>query len=77
MTSSRNELRKRKQQRLNGIVAAAKLADRSDTPAARRTTEQLESLLELLRRPRPGAGTKTTAKALEWVKARQAPSYAT
>ena len=40
-----NELRKRKQKRLNGIVAAAKLADRNDTPAARRTTAQLESLL--------------------------------
>ena len=60
-----NELRKRKQKRLNGIVAAAKLAERNDTPAARRTTEQLESLLNFhgdlglagpRRRARPSSG---------------------
>jgi Metallo-beta-lactamase superfamily len=67
-----NELRKRKQKRLNGIVAAAKLADRNDTPAARRTTAQLESLLNF-HGDLGAAGTKTTGKALEWVKARQAP----
>ena len=67
-----NELRQRKQKRLNGIVAAAKLADRNDTPAARRTTEQLESLLNF-HGDLGLAGTKTTGKALEWVKARQAP----
>ena len=67
-----NELRKRKEKRLNGIVAAAKLADRNDTPAARRTTEQLESLLNF-HGDLGLAGTKTTGKALEWVKARQAP----
>ena len=67
-----NELRKRKQKRLNGIVAAAKLADRNDTPAARRTTAQLESLLNF-HGDLGLAGTKTTGKALEWVKARQAP----
>ena len=67
-----NELRNRKQKRLNGIVAAAKLADRNDTPAARRTTAQLESLLNF-HGDLGLAGTKTTGKALEWVKARQAP----
>jgi metallo-beta-lactamase superfamily protein len=67
-----NELRKRKQKRLNGIVAAAKLADRNDTPAARRTADQLESLLNF-HGDLGAAGTKTTGKALEWVKARQAP----
>ena len=67
-----NELRKRKEKRLNGIVAAAKLADRNDTPAARRTTAQLESLLNF-HGDLGLAGTKTTGKALEWVKARQAP----
>ena len=67
-----NELRKRKQKRLNGIVAAAKLADRNDTPAARRTTAQLESLLNF-HGDLGLTGTKTTGKALEWVKARQAP----
>ena len=67
-----NELRKRKEKRLNGIVAAAKLADRNDTPAARRTAAQLESLLNF-HGDLGVAGTKTTGKALEWVKARQAP----
>ena len=67
-----NELRQRKQKRLSGIVAAAKLADRNDSPAARRTTEQLESLLNF-HGDLGLAGTKTTGKALEWVKARQAP----
>jgi hypothetical protein len=67
-----NELRTRKQKRLNGIVAAAKLADRNDTPAARRTADQLESLLNF-HGDLGLAGTKTTGKALEWVKARQAP----
>jgi hypothetical protein len=67
-----NELRKRKEKRLNGIVAAAKLADRNETPAARRTTAQLESLLNF-HGDLGLAGTKTTGKALEWVKARQAP----
>ena len=67
-----NELRKRKQKRLNGIVAAAELADRNDTPAARRTADQLESLLNF-HGDLGAAGTKTTGKALEWVKARQAP----
>jgi hypothetical protein len=67
-----NELRKRKQKRLNGIVAAAKLAERNDTPAARRTADQLESLLNF-HGDLGAAGTKTTGKALEWVKARQAP----
>jgi hypothetical protein len=67
-----NELRMRKQKRLNGIVAAAKLAERNDTPAARRTTAQLESLLNF-HGDLGLAGTKTTGKALEWVKARQAP----
>ena len=67
-----NELRNRKQKRLNGIVAAAKLADRNDTPAARRTTAQLESLLNF-HGDLGAAGTKTTGKALEWVKAREAP----
>ena len=67
-----NELRKRKEKRLNGIVAAAKLADRNETPAARRTAAQLESLLNF-HGDLGLAGTKTTGKALEWVKARQAP----
>jgi hypothetical protein len=57
---------------LNGIVAAAGLAERNDTPAARRTTNQLESLLNF-HGDFGAAGTKTTGKALEWVKARQAP----
>ena len=67
-----NELRKRKEKRLNGIVAAAKLADRNETVAARRTAAQLESLLNF-HGDLGLAGTKTTGKALEWVKARQAP----
>ena len=49
-----NELRKRKQKRLNGIVAAAKLADRNDTPAARAHHRAAGVAAELPRRPRPG-----------------------
>src|SRR5712691_1582088 len=65
------ELRKRKQKRLNGIVAAAKLADGHDAPAARRTARQLDGLLGF-QGDLGAAGTKTTGKALEWVKAREA-----
>jgi len=66
-----NELRKRKQKRLNGLVAAAKLADGPDGPVARRTALQLDALLGF-QGDLGAAGTKTTAKALEWVKSRQA-----
>jgi hypothetical protein len=65
------ELRRRKQKRLEGIVAAAKLADGGDTAAARRTARQLDGLLSF-QGDLGAAGTKTTAKALEWVKARGA-----
>lgn len=65
------ELRKRKTKRKNGIVAAAKLAESEKTPAARRTARQLEALLSF-EGDLGAAGTKTTAKALEWVKGREA-----
>src|SRR5919109_615416 len=62
------ELRKRKKKRLQGLAAAAKLASES---GARRVANQLDALLgfegELGAR-----ATKTTAKALEWVKGRDA-----
>jgi hypothetical protein len=59
------ELRKRKQSRLNGLVAAAKLA--GDDAQAAHLTGLLGFEGDL------GAGaTKTTGKALEWVKGRDA-----
>jgi hypothetical protein len=60
------ELRKRKQSRLNGLVAAAKLAGDGDAPAA-----HLDGLLGFEGDLGAGA-TKTTRKALEWVKGRDA-----
>lgn len=65
------ELRKRKKKRAKSIVAAAKLADAEKTPAARRTARQLDALLSF-EGDLGAAGTKTTAKALEWVKGREA-----
>src|SRR5580765_4348624 len=65
------ELRKHKQKALDGIVAAAKLADAGKTPAAQRTAQVLDAMLNF-QGDLGAAGTKTTAKALEWVKSRQA-----
>lgn len=65
------ELRRRKAKRLQGIVAAAKLAGAENTPAAQRTARQLDGLLSF-QGDLSATGTKTTAKALEWVKNRQA-----
>jgi metallo-beta-lactamase superfamily protein len=65
------ELRKRKKKRQNGIVAAAKLAEAEKTPAARRTARQLDALLSF-EGDLGATGRKTTAKALEWVKGREA-----
>src|SRR5688572_8496174 len=62
-----NELRKRKQKRLNGIVAAAKLVEGEKTPAARHAARQLDALLSF-HGDLGATGRKTTAKALEWVK---------
>ena len=59
-----NELRHRKQQRLNGLVAAAQLAQG-------RTANQLEALLGF-QGDLGAAATQTTGKALDWVKARDA-----
>jgi hypothetical protein len=65
------ELRQHKKKALDGIVAAAKLAGDGKTPAAQRTARQLDALLNF-QGDLGAAGTKTTAKALEWVKNRQA-----
>jgi len=65
------ELRKRKQKRLNGIAAAARLAHETGTAAARRTARQLDALLGF-EGDLGAAGRQTTAKALEWVKDRDA-----
>jgi hypothetical protein len=65
------ELRKRKKKRLNGIAAAAKLAEGEKTPAAKRTARQLDALLSF-HGDLGARATKTTAKALEWVKGREA-----
>jgi hypothetical protein len=59
-----NELRHRKQQRLKGLVAAAKLAEGT-------TAERLDALLGF-EGDLGAAGRQTTGKALEWVKARDA-----
>jgi hypothetical protein len=59
-----NELRRRKRTRLNGLMAAAKLAEG-------KTAERLEALLGF-EGDLGAAGSQTTAKALEWVKARDA-----
>jgi glyoxylase-like metal-dependent hydrolase (beta-lactamase superfamily II) len=63
------ELRKHKKKALDGIVAAAKLADKGQTPAAQRTARQLDALLNF-QGDLGAAATKTTAKALDWVKGR-------
>jgi hypothetical protein len=63
------ELRKHKKKALDGIVAAAKLADKGTTPAAQRTARQLDALLNF-QGDLGAAGTKTTAGALDWVKGR-------
>lgn len=65
------ELRNHKKKALNGIVAAAKLAGDGKTPAAERTARQVDALLNF-QGELGAAGTKTTGKALEWVKNRQA-----
>ncbi|MDX6399891.1 MAG: hypothetical protein QOF27_497 [Gaiellaceae bacterium] len=67
-----NELRARKQKRLNGLVAAATLAQGPETPLAQRTALQLDALLGF-QGDLGAAATKTTSAALEWVKGRQAP----
>jgi hypothetical protein len=59
-----NELRERKKKRLNGLVAAAKLAQG-------RPAERLNALLGF-EGDLGAAGSQTTGKALEWVKARDA-----
>jgi Metallo-beta-lactamase superfamily len=58
------ELRRRKQERLNGLIAAAKLAEG-------KSAERLEALLGF-EGDLGAAGRQTTAKALEWVKERDA-----
>ena len=63
------ELRKHKKKALDGIVAAAKLADKGKTPAAQRTARQLDALLNF-QGDLGATGTKTPAKALDWVKGR-------
>jgi len=65
------ELRNHKKKALDGIVAAAKLADKGRAPAAQRTARQIDALLNF-QGDLGAAGTKTTGKALEWVKNRQA-----
>jgi glyoxylase-like metal-dependent hydrolase (beta-lactamase superfamily II) len=65
------ELRRKKAKRKQGIVAAAKLAGAEKTPAARRTARQLNALLSF-EGDLSATGTKTTARALEWVKDREA-----
>jgi hypothetical protein len=65
------ELRKRKHSRLDGLVAAAKIAREGDTVAADRTADQLDALLSFEGDLGAGAS-KTTAKALQWVKDRDA-----
>jgi hypothetical protein len=67
-----NELRARKQKRLNGLVAAATLVQGPETPLAQRTALQLDALLGF-QGDLGAAATKTTSAALEWVKGRQAP----
>jgi glyoxylase-like metal-dependent hydrolase (beta-lactamase superfamily II) len=62
------ELRKRKQKRLNGLAAAAKLASER---GARGVANQLDALLGF-EGDLGARATKTTAKALEWVKKRDA-----
>jgi hypothetical protein len=64
------ELRSRKKKRLQGLAAAAKLASEGNTPAAKRTADQLDGLLGFEGDLGAGA-TKTTAAALDWVKGRQ------
>jgi hypothetical protein len=59
-----NELRRRKQRRVNGLVAAARLAQG-------KTAERLNALLGF-QGDFGAAGTQTTSKALDWVKARDA-----
>ncbi|PWU24004.1 MAG: hypothetical protein C5B48_07620 [Candidatus Rokuibacteriota bacterium] len=59
-----NELRQRKQKRLDGLVAAAKLAQG-------KTAERLGALLGF-EGDLGVAGSQTTGKALDWVKARDA-----
>lgn len=59
-----NELRHRKQKRLNGLAAAAQLAEG-------KTAERLNALLGF-EGDLGAAGSQTTGKALEWVKARNA-----
>lgn len=59
-----NELRSRKRKRLNGLAAAAQLAEG-------KMAERLEALLGF-EGDFGAAGTQTTGKALEWVKARDA-----
>src|SRR5262245_20670844 len=59
-----NELRHRKQKRLNGLLAAAKLAEG-------KTAQRLDALLGF-QGDLGAAGAQTTGKALEWVKARDA-----
>jgi hypothetical protein len=65
------ELRNHKKKALDGIVAAAKLADAGKSAAAQRTAHVLDSLLNF-QGDLGAAATKTTANALEWVKKRQA-----
>jgi hypothetical protein len=59
-----NELRHRKQERLKGLVAAAQLTEG-------KTAERLDAILGF-QGDLGAAGTQTTGKALEWVKARDA-----
>jgi Metallo-beta-lactamase superfamily len=59
-----NELRHRRQERLKGLVAAAQLTEG-------KTAERLDAILGF-QGDLGAAGTQTTGKALEWVKARDA-----
>src|SRR5439155_5787848 len=65
------ELRARKKKRLQGLVAAAKLADAGGSRAARRTSRVLDALLGF-HGDFGAAGGKTTGDAFDWVKKRKA-----
>lgn len=65
------ELRARKKKRLQGLVAAAELADTEGTAAAGRTSRVLDALLGF-HGDFGAAGKKTTGAAFDWVKKRKA-----
>jgi hypothetical protein len=66
------ELRRRREDRLRGIVAAADVARTRSTSAAERTTLELDALFTFQGDDLAAGGRMTTRKALDWVKGRQA-----